>query len=73
MAREELQQQIDAIHWYHEFDFDQGLVAQAMQLDKKVREKSLRWVLLEGPGHTTVRDDVPQEEVTKVLEELMIH
>ncbi|MBI2865911.1 MAG: 3-dehydroquinate synthase [Chloroflexi bacterium] len=42
-------------------------VLQAMHLDKKVRGKSIRWVLLQGLGKPVVRDDVPRELVAEVV------
>lgn len=44
---------------------------QAMELDKKVRERALRWVLLEGIGQAVIRDDVPRGAVLSVLQELL--
>jgi 3-dehydroquinate synthase len=43
----------------------------AMLLDKKVQERAVRWVLLEGIGRTTVRSDVPASLVREVVEELL--
>jgi len=51
-------------------DVDKARVIKAMELDKKVRQKAVRWVLLKGIGQTVLRDDVPVEEVVSVLEEL---
>jgi 3-dehydroquinate synthase len=45
-------------------------VIRAMELDKKVRGKSIRWVLLQDIGKAVVRSDVPQEDVLAVLQEL---
>ena len=42
-----------------------------MALDKKVRGKAIRWVLLSGIGQAVIRDDVPQELVTRVLRKLL--
>lgn len=42
----------------------------AMELDKKVREQTVRWVLLDGIGKTVIRPDVPPELVLQVLAEL---
>jgi 3-dehydroquinate synthetase len=42
-----------------------------MELDKKVRERAVRWVLLEGIGKTVFRDDVSREDVMGVLQELI--
>jgi 3-dehydroquinate synthase len=48
-----------------------GDVLKAMELDKKVREKAVKWVLLEDIGRTAFRSDVPLEDVMNVLEELV--
>jgi len=44
-------------------------VLEAMELDKKVRGKTIRWVLLEDIGRTVIRSDVPMTEVLNVLQE----
>ena len=46
-------------------------VLRAMEMDKKVRGKAVRWVLLEGIGRPVIRQDVPRQLVVKVLEELL--
>jgi len=46
-------------------------VLKAMELDKKVRERAVRWVLLEGIGKTVFQDDVSREDVVDVLQELI--
>ncbi len=46
-------------------------VLQAMELDKKVRQKAVRWVLLESIGRTTFRSDAGSEDVERVLQELL--
>jgi 3-dehydroquinate synthetase len=46
-------------------------VVRAMELDKKVRGKAIRWVLLEGIGRAVVRADVPQQDVRAVLRGLL--
>ncbi|MDM8000687.1 MAG: 3-dehydroquinate synthase [Dehalococcoidia bacterium] len=46
-------------------------VLKAMELDKKVRNKAVRWVLLEDVGRPVIRQDVPRHLVIKVLEELL--
>jgi 3-dehydroquinate synthase len=46
-------------------------VTRAMKLDKKVRGKAIRWVLLQDLGKAVIRDDVPQQAVLAVLRELM--
>jgi shikimate kinase/3-dehydroquinate synthase len=43
----------------------------AMELDKKVKSKAVRWVLLEGIGQPVIRQDAPRQVVAKVLEELL--
>jgi 3-dehydroquinate synthase len=45
-------------------------ITRAMELDKKVRGKAIRWVLLEDIGKAVVRADVPQQDVLAVLEGL---
>jgi shikimate kinase/3-dehydroquinate synthase len=46
-------------------------VLAAIELDKKVRGKAIRWVLLEDIGKTTIRSDVPVREVLSVLKEVV--
>jgi len=46
-------------------------ILKAMALDKKVKEKAIQWVLLEGIGKTTFRDDVPDRDIVNVLRELI--
>jgi 3-dehydroquinate synthase len=45
-------------------------VTRAMELDKKVRGKAIRWVLLQDIGKAVIRSDVPQQDVLAVLKEL---
>ncbi|MCJ7669246.1 MAG: 3-dehydroquinate synthase [Dehalococcoidia bacterium] len=45
-------------------------VTRAMELDKKVRGKAIRWVLLQDIGKAVIRNDVPQQAVLTVLHEL---
>ena len=45
-------------------------ITKAMELDKKVKEKAIRWVLLRNIGGTVIRSDVPQQDVLAVLQEL---
>jgi len=45
-------------------------VLKAMELDKKVKGKAVRWVLLEGIVRPVIRQDVPRQAVAKVLEAL---
>jgi shikimate kinase/3-dehydroquinate synthase len=43
----------------------------AMELDKKVKGRAIRWVLLKDIGRAVVRSDVPRDEVLKVLKEVI--
>ncbi len=43
----------------------------AMALDKKVRDKAIRWVLLEGIGKTRIESSVPADLVREVIGDLM--
>ncbi len=45
-------------------------ITRAMELDKKTKEKAIRWVLLQDIGKTVIRSDVPQRDVLAVLREL---
>ena len=45
-------------------------VAKALQLDKKVRDQRLNFVLPQGLGRVIVRDDVPTEIVQQTLKEI---
>jgi 3-dehydroquinate synthase len=45
-------------------------VKKAMELDKKISAKAIRWVLLQDIGKTTICSDVPQQDVVAVLREL---
>jgi len=46
-------------------------VLTTMELDKKVRGKAIRWVLLEDIGRAVIRSDVPKKEVLSVLQEVI--
>lgn len=46
-------------------------VLQAMELDKKVRGKAIHWVLLRGIGEPVIQDDIPDEDATAILKELI--
>lgn len=50
---------------------DLNSVLGAMELDKKVRGKAVRWVLLTEIGQSVVRDDVPPEQVVKVVQQML--
>jgi len=45
-------------------------VTKAMKLDKKMKGKRIRWVLLEDIGKAVIRNDVPQQDVMSALQEL---
>jgi len=45
-------------------------ITKAMELDKKVKGKAIRWVLLQDIGKAVIRSDVPQQDVLAVLREL---
>lgn len=49
---------------------DPDRLIDAMFLDKKVRGKAIRWVLLSDVGKPVIRDDIPMESVREALEEL---
>ena len=51
---------------------DRARIDSAMALDKKVSEKAIRWVLLEGLGRPVIRDDVPPEVVDAALREVLV-
>jgi 3-dehydroquinate synthase len=50
---------------------DRRAIREAMALDKKVRDRAVRWVLLEGIGRPAVRDDVPPEAVDAAMQEVL--
>jgi 3-dehydroquinate synthase len=45
-------------------------IIRAMELDKKVRGRAIRWVLLQDIGKAVIRSDVSQQDVLAVLQEL---
>jgi 3-dehydroquinate synthetase len=49
---------------------DTTAVLDAMRRDKKVERGRMRFVLLEGVGRTVVRDDVPDDLVTRTVQSL---
>ncbi len=49
---------------------DTNAVLKAIELDKKVRQKAVRWVLLRRIGEAVVGHDVPQHVVRSVIEEI---
>ncbi len=44
------------------------VVLEAMQLDKKVRNKVVRWILLEAIGKAVVRTDVSDNDILEILQ-----
>ncbi len=55
----------------NDFKLSIAAVTRAMKLDKKIRGKAIRWVLLQDMGRAVIRDDVPQQDVLAVLRELV--
>jgi len=45
-------------------------ITRSMELDKKIKEKAIRWVLLRDIGKAVIRSDVSQKDVLAVLQEL---
>jgi len=45
-------------------------ITRAMELDKKTKEKAIRWVLLQDIGKAVIRSDVSQQDVLAILREL---
>jgi shikimate kinase/3-dehydroquinate synthase len=45
-------------------------ITRAMELDKKTKEKAIRWVLLQDIGKVVIRSDVPQRDVLAILQGL---
>jgi 3-dehydroquinate synthase len=50
---------------------DLEAVLRATEMDKKVKRKAVRWVLLTGVGHSVVREDVPPGHVAEVVQQLL--
>ena len=48
-------------------ELDPERLIEAMFLDKKVRGKAIRWVLLEEVGKPVIKDDIPMESVREIL------
>ena len=46
-------------------------IMKAIELDKKVHEKAVRWVLLKRIGETVIHKDVPSDLVRKVITKLV--
>jgi len=49
---------------------DLTALTRAIELDKKTKQKAIRWVLLQDIGRALVRSDAPQQDVLSVLQEL---
>jgi 3-dehydroquinate synthetase len=49
---------------------DMNRILEIMELDKKVKGRAVRWVLLRGIGKPVVRDDVNRDDVLEVLRSL---
>lgn len=52
---------------------DRNSVLKAMELDKKVKGKMIRWVLLEELGKAVVRSGISEQDIEEVLCELGIN
>jgi len=50
---------------------DADAVMSAIELDKKVRMKAVRWVLLDRIGEAVIRNDIPPDLVREVIEGLV--
>ncbi|MEA1872534.1 MAG: 3-dehydroquinate synthase, partial [Chloroflexota bacterium] len=48
-------------------------ITKAMELDKKIKGRANRWVLLHDIGKAVIRSDVPQQDVQAILLELWRH
>ena len=46
-------------------------ITKAMELDKKTKEKAIRWVFLQDIGKVVIRSDVLQDDIFYVLHELI--
>ncbi len=57
--------------WRSSTKLSVAAVTRAMQLDKKISGKAIRWVLLRDIGEAVVRNDVPKQDVQAVLPELV--
>jgi len=57
--------------WRNSTKLSIAAVTRAMELDKKMSGKAIRWVLLQDIGEAVVRNDVPQQDVLAVLRELL--
>ena len=54
----------------HARGVDPNKVLDAMRSDKKTSAGAIRWVLLDGIGKATTKNDIPQETVSAVLKNL---
>ena len=75
MSGAEVQRQRDALAAYGlplaAPGVDADDVSEAMRSDKKVASGNIRWVLLDGIGNATTRNDVPAELVNETLRGLL--
>ena len=53
------------------YGIDQLAITKAMEMDKKVLGKKIRWVLLDTLGHAVIRNDVPSKIVPNILRTLL--
>ena len=53
------------------FGINPSEVYSAMELDKKVRDKAIRWVLLKDIGKVVIRSDIAEKDVFNVLKEVI--
>ena len=51
-------------------DINKDLLEEAMLVDKKMTEKSIRWVLLNGIGKAVIRNNVPKQIIREALNRL---
>lgn len=50
---------------------DSNAILRAIELDKKVQGKAVRWVLLKEIGKTSIKKDIPSDLVSDVINELV--
>ena len=52
-------------------NLDAEAIIDATKSDKKIRDGTIRWVLLEGPGQATTRRDVPDDIVLEAVQAVL--
>jgi len=67
--QQSLLQEFDLPVSFSKVDSDE--ITKAMELDKKTREKAIRWVLLEDIGKAVIQNNVSQRDLLAVLQELI--